>query len=73
MSYLRIDRSVLSVVAICDECGWRATRHTPAAAWTACALHAKAAHNDPAAVGTARTAARMAKQRLFEKRDGLSA
>ncbi|KQB84946.1 hypothetical protein [Corynebacterium oculi] len=73
MSYLRIDASVLSVVAICDECGWRTTRHTPAAAWTACALHAKAAHDDPAAVGTARTAARMAKMRAFEKRDARSA
>lgn len=68
MSYLRIDQSVLSVVAICDKCGWRVTRHTSAAAWTACALHAKAAHDDPAAVGTARTAARVSRRRQFEKR-----
>lgn len=59
---MHIDPSVMSVVAVCD-CGWRDTRPTPARAWTALAVHVKAAHNDPAAVARIRSAARQAKRR----------
>lgn len=63
MTYLHVDSSVLSHLATCDRCTWRATRSSLPAAWTACALHAKSAHGDTHAVATARAAARMARRR----------
>lgn len=60
---MRIERSPLTVLAMCDDCDFRTTRPTPAAAWTALAQHAKAAHNDPRAVARARDAARHAARR----------
>lgn len=55
---MRIDPSVLTTVAICGYCNWRDTRPTEAAAWTALAIHLKAAHDDPHAVAKCRDAAR---------------
>lgn len=60
---MRIDRSPLSVLAICDECDYRTHRPTPSAAWTALAVHAKTAHRDPHAGRRARDAARQARRR----------
>ena len=60
---MRIDRSPLTVLAICDDCDFRTNRPTPASAWTALAQHAKAAHGDMRAAGRARDAARAYKKR----------
>lgn len=60
---MRIDRSIFSVLAICDECNWRANRGTSAAAWTALAVHAKAVHGDLFAARKAADAARHAHNR----------
>lgn len=60
---MRIDRSPLTVLAICDQCDYRTHRPTPGAAWTALAIHAKSVHGDPRAAGRARDAARQARRR----------
>ena len=64
---MRIDKSELSVVAICDACGWRDTRPTPARAWTALAVPLKNVHDDPAAVARVRAAARKSEQRAVKR------
>lgn len=65
---MRIDQSELCVVALCDICQYRTIRPTPAAAWTALALHAKSIHDDPHAARRAQQAAYAAKIRGLEKR-----
>ncbi len=60
---MRIDRSPLTVLAICEECTFRTNRATPASAWTALAQHAKAAHDDLQAARRARDAARAVRRR----------
>lgn len=60
---MKIDISILSVVALCEVCDYRTTRPTQAAAWTALAVHAKAVHGDTRACARARDSARVARAR----------
>lgn len=63
---MRIDRSPLTVLAICDECDYRTNRPTSASAWTALAQHAKAVHGDTRAAARAREAARASRRRAAQ-------
>lgn len=52
-TYLRIDDSLSSTLAICEKCGWRELSGSPATAWKNLAIHAKRVHADPHAVNSA--------------------
>ena len=60
---MKIEQSPLTVLAMCNACGWRTTMPTPASAWTALARHAKLQHNDTRAAARARDAARAHRRR----------
>ena len=63
---MKIEQSPLTVLAMCNACGWRTTMPTPASAWTALARHAKLQHNDTRAAARARDAARAHRHRASE-------
>lgn len=64
-----IDKSLFSVVAVCEQCDWRASRATSAAAWTSLAIHVKAVHGETAAVGRVQQAASKARIRAMNSKD----
>ena len=60
---MKVDTSLHSSVALCEECHWRDIFPTAARAWTALAQHAKFVHGDYRAVARARDAAYQSKKR----------
>lgn len=58
---IRVDATKITVLALCETCGWRALRPTKQAAWMAGDSHQRLTHG---AIGNANASARKALQRM---------